>query len=77
VGDGSTPFKLTLDYAIGGGAMTVKVNSQPFAIVSVNGPSKGRTPVSDIKVEKTMTVLEMKQPGSDTGMTLRLLFKPN
>jgi len=77
VGDGTSPFKLSLDYAVSGGGLTLKVNSVPFAIVSVNGPSKGRTPVSDIRVEKTMTVLEMKQPGSDTGMTLRLLFRPN
>jgi len=57
--------------------MSFKVNSVPWAIASVNGPSRGRTPLADMKVERTMTVLELKKPGSDTGMTLRLLFKPN
>jgi hypothetical protein len=77
VGDDSTQFKVSLDYAVAGGAVTFKVNSTPWAIVSVNTTSRGRTPVADVKVEKTMTVVELKKPGSDTGMALRLLFKPN
>ncbi len=77
VGDDSTPFKVSLDYTIAGGAIHFKVNSVPWAIASVNGPWRGRTPVADLRVEKSMTVLELKKPGSDTGMTLRLLFKPN
>ena len=76
VGDDSTQFKVSLDYTVAGGAMSLKVNSVPWAIASVNGPSRGRTPVADLKVEKSMTVLELKKPGSDSGMTLRLLFKP-
>ena len=77
VGDGATEFKVQLDYAISGGTVTFKVNSVPFAIVSVDGPSRGRTPVSSVKVEKKMTVLELKRPGAENGMTLRLLFRPN
>jgi hypothetical protein len=77
VGDDSTPFKVSLDYTIAGGAIHFKVNSVPWAIARVNGPWRGRTPVADLRVEKSMTVLELKKPGSDTGMTLRLLFKPN
>jgi cytoskeletal protein RodZ len=77
VGDDSTPYKIGLDYAVANGALTVKVSSTPWAIVSVGGTSKGKTPVADIKIEKTMTVVELKKPGSDTGMTVRLLFKPN
>lgn len=77
VGDDSTQFKVSLDYTVASGTMSFKVNSVPWAIASVNGPSRGRTPLADMKVERTMTVLELKKPGSDTGMTLRLLFKPN
>ena len=55
--------------------MSLNVNSVPWAVASVNGPSMGRTPVADVRIEKT-TVLELKKPGSDTGMTLRLIFKP-
>jgi hypothetical protein len=77
VGDDSTQFKVSLDYAVAGGATTFKVSSTPWAILSVNTTSRGRTPVADVKVEKTMTVLELKKPGSDTGMTVRLVFKPN
>ena len=77
VGDDSTQFKVSLDYTVAGGAMSLKVNSVPWAIASVNGPSRGRTPVADLKVQKTMTVLELKKPGTDTGMTMRLLFRPN
>ena len=77
VGDSSTQFKVSLDYAVSGGAITFKVKSEPWAIASINGTSKGKTPVADVKVEKAMTVLELKKPGSDAGMPLRLLFKAN
>ena len=77
VGDDASQFKISLDYTVAGGSMSFKVNSVPWAIASVNGPSRGRTPVGDLKVEKTVTVLELKKPGSEAGMTLRLLFKPN
>jgi hypothetical protein len=34
--------------------------------------------VSDLKIDnKTATVVELRKPGADTAMTLRLLFKPN
>jgi serine/threonine-protein kinase len=78
VGDAATPFRLQIDYTIAGGALTVKVNSDPWAIASVGGTTRGRTPVSDIKVEKgPPTVLELKKPGSDNAMSVRLLFRPN
>jgi hypothetical protein len=76
VGDDSTQFKVQLEYAIAGGAMTMKVNSVPWAIASVDGPSRGRTPLAGMKVERKMTVLELKRPGQENGMTVRLLFKP-
>jgi serine/threonine protein kinase len=78
VGDASTPFKVMLEYAVAGGGVTVKVNSVPWAIASVGGTTRGRTPVGDIRVEKgPPTVLELKKPGSDSGMSVRLLFQPN
>ena len=77
VGDDSTQFKVDLDYAVASGAATFKVSSTPWAILSVNSTSRGKTPVADVKVEKTMTVLELKKPGADTGMTVRLLFRQN
>jgi hypothetical protein len=57
--------------------MTMKINSVPWAIASVDGPSRGRTPVAGMKVERKMTVLELKRPGQENGMTVRLLFKAN
>jgi serine/threonine protein kinase len=78
VGDDSTPLKVSLDYSIAGGAIHFKVNSAPWAVAFVNGSNRGRTPLADLKVEKkTGTVLELNKPDSDTGMTLRLVFKPN
>ncbi len=77
VGDDSTQFKVALDYAVASGTMTMKINSVPWAIASVDGPSRGRTPVAGMKVERKMTVLELKRPGQENGMTVRLLFKPN
>ncbi len=77
VGDASTEFKVQLDYAVAGGVMTLKINSVPFSIASIDGPSRGRTPIAGVKVEKKMTVVELKRPGAENGMTLRLLFRPN
>ena len=77
VGDESTQFKVSLDYTIAGGSILFKIKSEPWAIASVNGTSKGKTPVADIKVEKAITLVELKKPGSDNGMPLRLGFKAN
>ena len=77
MGDESTQFQVTLDYAVEDGAMHFKVRSTPQAEVAVNGHERGRTPLAELRVERTMTVLELKKPGSDNPMALRLLFKPN
>ena len=74
VGDDTTAFKVTLEYTVQGSEMTFKLDSKPFAIVSIDGPSKGKTPVSDIKIEKKLTVVELKKPGQETGMSIRLRF---
>jgi hypothetical protein len=69
---------MQIDYAIAGGVMTVKVNSVPWAIASAGGTTRGRTPVADIKVDKgASTALELKKPGSDNAMSVRLLYRPN
>lgn len=77
VGDDSTQFRVTLEYAVVKDGMTIRLNSTPWAIAAVNGPSRGRTPVNDLRVDQSMTVVELKKPGSEAAMTLRLLFKPN
>ena len=74
VGDDSTPFKVTLDYTVQGSEMIFKIDSKPFAIVSVDGPTRGKTPVSDLKIEKKLTVVELKKPGQPPAMTIRLRF---
>lgn len=77
VGDDNTLFKVKIDYQIQGGVALLKVSSDPWAIASVNGPSKGKTPIADLKIDnKTATVVELRKPGNDSAMTLRLLFKP-
>jgi serine/threonine protein kinase len=78
VGDDNTPFKVTIDYTVSNGSVMAKINANPWAIVSVNGPSKGRTPVSDIAVgAKSPTLVELKKVGAETGMSLRLKYTPN
>ncbi|HEX4382490.1 MAG TPA: serine/threonine-protein kinase [Myxococcales bacterium] len=78
VGDDNTPFKVTIDYTVSNGSVLAKVSSTPWAIASVNGPSKGRTPVGDIAIgAKSPTLVELKKPGNDTSMSLRLKYTPN
>jgi hypothetical protein len=73
VGDESTQFRIGLEYVVSAGVFTVKVNSSPRGVASVNG----RT-VSIAKLEKAaQTVVEVKKPGEDSGMTVRLAFRPN
>jgi DNA repair ATPase RecN len=58
---------------VSAGVFTVKVSSSPRGVARVNG----RT-VSIAKLEKAaQTVVEVKKPGEDTGMTVRLAFRPN
>ncbi len=77
VGDGNTQFKVVLEFARSGSSLTFKVKSEPWAIASVDGPTRGKTPLVDLRVENKITLLELKKPGQDTGMQLRLLYKPN
>jgi hypothetical protein len=72
VGDDSTPFRVTLAYAVSGGSLNVKVQSAPRALLTVNGKT-----AAEARIDKTMTVLELKRPGGEPGMTVRLGYKPN
>ncbi len=77
VGDDSSPFKVTLEYTVQDKEIVFKVDAKPFAIVAVDGPTKGRTPVADIKIEKKLTLLELKKPGQPNGMSIRLRYDGN
>jgi hypothetical protein len=77
VGDASTPFKVQLDYVRSGTALTLKISSSPLAIVSVDGTSLGRGPVTGVKLESRPTAIELKKPGDATGMVVKVQYRPN
>jgi hypothetical protein len=77
VGDSSTPYKVQLDYVRSGSALNVKVSTSPWAIVWVDGTSRGRAPVSGVKLEPRQTLLELKKPGEESGMLVKLQYRPN
>jgi serine/threonine protein kinase len=77
VGDGSTTFKVQLEYVRTGTALSFKVNSSPGGIVWVDGASRGRVPVTGLKLESRQTLLELRKPGEDTGMLVKLQYRPN
>ncbi len=80
VGDDSSPYKVTLEYSKSGKELVLKVKSTPWAIVSLDQVSHGKTPTppgSELHIGKTLSVLELKKPGQDTGMQIRLLFSAN
>jgi serine/threonine protein kinase len=72
VGDDSTPDRVTLDYAVSGAALTVKLHPVSRAVATVNGKA-----AAEARIDKTMSVLELKRPGADSSMTVRLLYKAN
>jgi hypothetical protein len=73
-GDATTQFRVTADYTVSGKELVLKIKSDPWAIVSVDQVSKGKTPVSDIKIGETLVTVEFKKPGQDSGLALRLSF---
>jgi hypothetical protein len=77
VGDSSTAYKVRLEYVRSGSALNVKVSTSPWAIVWVDGTSRGRAPVSGVKLESRQSLLELKKPGEDTGMLVKLQYRPN
>ncbi|HEY4882189.1 MAG TPA: serine/threonine-protein kinase [Myxococcales bacterium] len=72
VGDDSTPHRVTLDYAVWGAALSVKLHPVSRAVATVNGKA-----AAEARIDKTMSVLELKRPGADSGLTVRLLYKAN
>ena len=72
VGDESTAFRVTLAYAVSAGALNVKLHSTPRGVTTVNGKT-----VTEARIDKTMSVLEVKRPGAGRGMTVRLLYTAN
>ena len=43
----------------------------------VDGTSRGRVPVTGVKLEARQTLLEMRKPGEDTGMLVKLQYRAN
>ena len=72
VGDDSTPDRVTLDYAVSGAGLNVKLHPAPRAVATVNGKA-----AAEARIDKTMSVLELKRPGAESGLTVRLLYKAN
>jgi hypothetical protein len=72
VGDDSTPFRVTLAYAVSGGNLTVKVQSAPRALTTVNGKTAAQA-----RIDKTMSVVELRQAAGASAMTVRLGYKAN
>jgi eukaryotic-like serine/threonine-protein kinase len=58
-------LSIGLDYSISGGTMSGKITSDPWAIVSIGGVSKGKTPVPLPPLGKHPVDLELVHPGSD------------
>jgi hypothetical protein len=71
VGDDSTPYRVTLDYAVSGAALNVRLHPSRAA-ATVNGKA-----AAEARIDKTMSVLELKRPGAESGLTVRLLYKAN
>ncbi len=74
IGDETTPYKVTLEYTRADKELVLKVKSAPWAIVFVDQVSKAKTPVSDVHIGDKLTLVELKKPGQDTGMQIRLRF---
>ncbi|HWT85898.1 MAG TPA: hypothetical protein VN177_09015, partial [Myxococcales bacterium] len=72
VGDDSTPYRVTLDYAVSGAGLNVRFHPASRALATVNGKA-----AAEARIDKTMSVLELKRPGAESGLTVRLLYKAN
>jgi len=78
VGDDSTPYKVELEYSIEDKEIVFAIKSDPWAIVSVGGPTRGRAtpdkPLADVKIGAALTLVELKKPGQPNGMAIRLRY---
>ena len=68
---------MSFDFTRSGKELVVKIKSEPWAIVSVDQVSKGKTPVSDVRIGEALVTVEFKKPGQDSGMAIRLRFVGN
>jgi serine/threonine-protein kinase len=58
-------FDVTLDYAFEGGRLAAHLSTQPWAIVYVNGVSKGKSPATLVTNEVGPLQVELHRPGSE------------
>jgi hypothetical protein len=65
-------LRVTLAYAVSGGAMTVKVRAPARTVATVNGRS-----TAEARIDKAMTVVEVKRPGGGESMAVRLQYRSN
>ncbi|HYS09712.1 MAG TPA: serine/threonine-protein kinase [Myxococcales bacterium] len=70
VGEDSA-LRVTLAYAVSGGTMTVKVRAPARTVATVNGRS-----AAEARIDKAMTVVEVKRPGGGETMSVRLQYRP-
>ena len=54
-----------LDYQVSGEALTATLTSEPFAILSIEGVSKGRTPIALPPIGKVPVALELRRLGGE------------
>jgi serine/threonine protein kinase len=73
IGDATSPYKVAFDFSKSGKELVVKVKSTPWAIVSLDQVSKGKTP-AEVHLTSGKALLELKKPGQDTGMQIHLQF---
>ena len=77
MGDGTSQFRVTLEYTSVGREMSVKIKSEPWSIVSVDQVSKGKTPIAEVKIGDALVTVEFKKPGQEAGMAVRLRYQGN
>lgn len=70
VGGAGSPFQVDLGYD----AQSLTVNSEPWAIVYVNGVSKGKTPVRGLKLSEGKVSMALKTPGVEQALELTVLY---
>ena len=72
LGDESSPFLIRLDFHTRRGVLTLEANTEPWAIVYVDGVSHGKVPVLDLAIDDSLRKLEFKRPGVEDSITLFL-----
>jgi serine/threonine-protein kinase len=54
-----------LDYNVSGGVVTARLTCEPWAIVSIDGVSRGKTPIALPALGRTPLPIELRRMGSD------------